>query len=131
MTRRQYATLVVLSVIAAFVGGMVSARLPSGMHTHAAADKDTRKLDTLEVRVLKVVDKEGRPRAWLGMEEGDPLLVMESGSGEPRMVLGAHERGASLSLTGDERRTGIAIVDTVGGRVVWRAPQTLQFSSDM
>mgnify|MGYP001615187780 CR=1 FL=1 len=128
MTRRQYVTLVALAVTAAFLGGMVSDKLPSGVH--AAVDNDTNRLDSLEVRVLKVVDKAGRTRAWLGIEEGDPLFVMESKKGEPRMVLGAHDAGASLSLIGEEKKTGIAIFEPTNERVVWRVPETLHVPSD-
>ncbi len=127
MTRKQYITLVVFAVTAAFAGGMVSNRLPGAVH--AATDNDTQKLDTLEVRVLKVVDREGRTRAWLGIEEGDPLFVMESNDGEPRFALGAHDAGASLSLMGDQKKTGIAIFESADKRVVWRAPETLQIPS--
>lgn len=123
MTRKQYVTLVTLAMTAAFLGGIVSAALPGGVF--AASNGDTEKLDVLEVRVLKVVDKEGRTRAWLGVEEGDPLFVMESTNGEPRMALGAHDAGASLSLMGEENKTGIAIFDPSDKRAVWRAPQTL------
>jgi hypothetical protein len=124
MSRKQYITLVVLAVSAAFVGGMVSAKLPDVVH--AAADDGTQKLDTLEVRVLKVVDKEGRTRAWLGMEEGDPLFVMQTRSGEPRMAFGAHDTGAGISLMGDEKKTGVVVFEPEKKRVVWQAPETLE-----
>ncbi len=128
MTRRQYVTLVVLAVTAAFLGGMVSGKLPS--RVHAAADSDTEKPDYLAVRGLRVVDKAGKMRAYLGMEEGDPLFFMENKSGKPRVVLGAYDAGASLSLMGDEDKTGIAIFEPTEERVVWRAPQTLTIPSD-
>jgi hypothetical protein len=128
MTKRQYVTLVVLAVIAAFLGGMVSAKLPSGVH--AAANNGTAKQDVLEVRVLKIVDKAGKTRAWLGIEEGDPLFVMHGKSGEPRMALGAHDAGASLSMIGEEKKTGIAIFEPTKKRVVWQAPQTFHTLSD-
>ena len=118
----------VLVLTAAFLGGMVSAKLPGAVH--AAVDHDAQKLDTLEVRALKVVDKEGRTRAWLGMEEGVPLFVMEDKNGEPRVALGASDAGASLSLIGGENKTGIAIFEAADKRVVWRAPETLQIPSD-
>ncbi len=127
MTTKQYVTLVVLAVTAAFVGGMVSAKLPGVVH--AAAEDGTQELDTLEVRVLKVVDKEGRTRAWLGIEEGDPLFVMESRDSEPRMVLGTHDTGASLSLMGDAKKTGIAVFEPEHRRVVWHAPESLEVPS--
>ncbi|HIJ65156.1 MAG TPA: hypothetical protein HPP77_04325 [Candidatus Hydrogenedentes bacterium] len=125
MTRSRCVTLTVLAVTVAFLGGMVSAKLPG--RVHAATDRAVEKLDVLEVRVLKVVDKAGRTRAWLGIEEGDPLFVMESKSGEPRMALGAHDAGASLSLIGQKGKTGIAIfestkVSPTEHDIVWRAP---------
>lgn len=89
-----------------------------------------KKMDSLEVRVLKVVDESGKTRAWLGIEEGDPLFVMQNASGEPRMALGAHEAGASMSLIGDEEKTGIAVFDPKDKRVVWKAPDSLSVPSD-
>ena len=120
MTKRQYVTLVALAVTAAFLGGMLSARLPS--RAQAAIDDDTERLDVLEVRVLKVVDKAGRTRAWLGIEEGDPIFVMESKSGEPRMALAVGDTGAGLSLIGEKEKTGIAIIESTTEDIVWRAP---------
>lgn len=128
MTKKQFAVLAVLTVVAAFFGGMVAGGLPRG--ALAAVDDGMRKMDSLEVRVLKVVDESGKTRAWLGMEEGDPLFVMQSGSGEPRMALGAHDTGASMSLIGDEEKTGIAIFDPKDKRVVWKAPDSLSVPSD-
>ena len=124
MTTKQYVTLVVLAVTAAFLGGMVSGRLPGAVQ--AAAENDTQKLDTLEVRVLKVVDREGRTRAWLGIEEGDPIFVMQDAAGEPRMVLGAHAEGAGISLMGDQKKTGIVVFEPTDKRVVWKAPGTVE-----
>jgi hypothetical protein len=124
MTTKQYVTLVVLAVIAAFGEGMVSAKLPDSMQV--AADDGTQRLDTLEVGVLNVVDKEGKTRAWLGMEEGEPLFVMQTRSGEPRKALAAHDTRAGLSLMGDEKKTGIMVFEPPDKRVVWRAPETLQ-----
>ena len=120
MTRRQYVTIVVLAVTGAFLGGMVSPKLPS--RAHAATDDDTTKMDVLEVRVLKVVDKAGRTRAFLGIEEGDPLFVMLNKNDEPRMSFGASDTGAGLSLMGEKDKTGIIIFEPTTEEIVWRAP---------
>ena len=72
-----------------------------------------------------MVDKAGRTRAWLGIEEGDPLFMMESRSGEPRMALGADDTGAGMTLIGQKDKTGIVIFEPTKKDIVWRVPQSL------
>jgi len=121
MKKYEWLPFSALLILAAFLGGILAVSLFE--QCIAASEKERATFDTIEVRVLKVVDKEGKTRAWLGMEEGDPLFVMQTASGKPRMALGAGPDGAGLALIGTfkKEKSPISIVGD-DAKVIWKAP---------
>jgi hypothetical protein len=106
---------------ASFLGGFLAVSL-SG-NTKAAAKPEAAAFDTIEVRVLKIVDTQGVTRAWLGMEEGEPLLVMQTAGEKPRLVLGTDPDGAGLALIGTfEKEKSPIVIAGDDGKVIWKAP---------
>ncbi len=74
MDRKQYVLIVALSVVTGLVGGVVAGRLFMGAPVFA--QKMPLVTEVIRAEKFKVVDKNGKPRAAIGLGDGEqPLLV--------------------------------------------------------
>ena len=94
MSRNQFITLLMVMVLASFLGGMFGATLFSGGASG----------ETLAVRELRVVDEAGNPRIFLGIEGISTVMKMYGEGKSYRAFPGADSMGASLAMYGLEGR---------------------------
>ena len=85
MTRRQFYVALMVLAVSGMVGGALTTWLLPGQAVYAQAEGEAR-----EVRAERfvLVDKAGKPRAALTMENAQPLLAMSDQNGARRVELG-------------------------------------------
>ena len=132
MNKKQYSLMLVLALVAGLVGGVVSSQFLMGQP--AFAEKKSNPVKVVESEEFRLVDKDGRTRAFLGFghsptNRGQPRFELHGKEGFPLAVL-----GVSSLMTEQERMEGERslrhprrpIVSLVllneKGKVIWRAP---------
>jgi hypothetical protein len=106
--RRVWTALVGLNVL------LVVALLVQSERAQAA--KTT---EALRVRVLELVDKDGRVRAQLKVEDdGEAVLRLRDAKGEVRVKLGAGSDGSGLLLLNDATEPAIQMLANRNGTTV-------------
>jgi hypothetical protein len=124
MSREQYWPMLVLVILAGFLGGALASRLFTIQPVFA--EMETTSLRVIEAEELRIVDQAGNLRVVLksgsreegphllmygktgsnislGLAHGSPALLLQSGAG--RVMLGMQRQTPSLSLTyGGNRR---------------------------
>ena len=97
-----------VAALGAMCGAIISGHLSTVSVLAAQSDKDT-----LTVRKIIIVGKDGKPRATIGVEDdGAADIVLYDGSGARRVGLGADEKGpkgkgggAALNLFDENGKT--------------------------
>ena len=127
MNKKQYSLMLVLALVTGLVGGVVSSQFLVGQAAFASKKEKPRKV--IEAQEFRLVDKDGKTRAFLGINRGQPRFELHGKRGFPLAVL-----GLSSSMTEQERMEGERslkhprrpIVSLVllneKGKVIWRAP---------
>lgn len=132
MNKKQYSLMLVLALVAGLVGGVVSSQFLMGQP--AFAEKKSNPLKVVESEEFRLVDKDGKTRAFLGFDHspinrGQPRFVLHGKTGFPLAVL-----GLSSSMTEQERMEGersqrhprrpifSLVLLNEKGKVIWRAP---------
>ena len=132
MNKKQYSLMLVLALVAGLVGGVVSSQFFMGQP--AFAEKKSNPMKVVESEEFRLVDKDGKTRAFLGfghspINRGQPRFELHGKEGFPLAVL-----GVSSLMTEQERMEGERslrhprrpIVSLVllneKGKVIWRVP---------
>jgi hypothetical protein len=72
--------------------------------------------EAIETKELRLVDREGKVRCKLFIDEGEPKLVMLDGRGVKRLGIGLLSTGeVGLSLYDDRERVHVALIVTGAG----------------
>ena len=116
MDRRQFFTVIVVAMIFGFLGGAIM-----HMSMRGYFRKWTR--DVYEAQAFRVVDRQGRVRAELSIEEAGShvfaALRFTDASGRPRIILG--NMGQNLTFMDSNYMRTIEICDG-SGQSIWTAP---------
>ena len=132
MNKKQYSLMLVLALVAGLVGGVVSSQFLMGQP--AFAEKKSKPLKVVESEEFRLVDKDGKTRAFLGfghspINRGQPRFELHGKAGFPLAVL-----GVSSLMTEQERMEGerslrhprrpifSLVLFNEKGKVIWRAP---------
>jgi len=132
MNKKQYSLMLVLALVAGLVGGVVSSQFLMGQP--AFAEKKSNPLKVVESEEFRLVDKDGKTRAFLGfghspINRGQPRFELHGKAGFPLAVL-----GVSSLMTEQERMEGersqrhprrpvfSLVLFNERGKVIWRAP---------
>jgi hypothetical protein len=127
MSKKQYSLMIVLALVAGLVGGVVSSQFLMGQP--AFAEKKAKPQKVIEAQEFRLVDKDGKTRAFLGINRGQPRFELHGKRGFPLAVL-----GLSSSMTEQERMEGerslrhprrpivSLVLRNERGKVIWRAP---------
>jgi len=102
MSKRQFRILMVLTVVSGLVGGGLSDWLFRGLPARAAQATTPPKV--IEAQEFRLVDEEGSLLAFLGADEGLPILCFAGAENNPQVLIGVVEEGAP----------GVALADAEG-----------------
>jgi hypothetical protein len=122
MKKRSGILIVVLAVIAGFVGGSLS----SWIFATKTAVADNGFEEKVSSRQFITVDEDGNAKAILTVDDGGPALFMYDESDNPRAIL-MHDKetGTALVLNGEENDNKIVIMNSAiaildkKGKTVW------------
>ena len=132
MSKRQYVLMLVVALIAGLMGGVVSSQYLVGQTAFARKKEPPRKV--IEAQEFRLVDKDGKTRAFLGFGHNptnrkQPRFELHGKAGFPLAVL-----GVSSHMTEQERMEGerslrhprrpifsLVLLNEMG-KVIWRAP---------
>ena len=132
MNKKQYSFMLVLALVAGLVGGVVSSKFLMGQL--AFAEKKSNPMKVVESEEFRLVDKNGKTRAFLGFSHSpthrrQPRLELHGKAGVPLAIL-----GVSSHMTEQERMEGerslrhprrpifSLVLFNENGKVIWRAP---------
>ncbi|MDH3559180.1 MAG: hypothetical protein OEV25_16455 [Deltaproteobacteria bacterium] len=132
MNKKQYSLMLVLALVAGLVGGVVSSQFFMGQP--AFAEKKSNPMKVVESEEFRLVDKDGKTRAFLGfghspINRGQPRFELHGKEGFPLAVL-----GVSSLMTEQERMEGersqrhprrpifSLVLFNEKGKVIWRVP---------
>lgn len=106
MGRKQYSLIVLLALVAGFIGGVVSSQIfVSGS---LFTQKEPKPQKVVVAEKFRLVDKTGIVRAALGLTgEGQPGLGMLDKRGVPRVVLGIGKNGRPSLVMWDQKANPI------------------------
>src|SRR2546426_7622173 len=86
MGKKQYLLTVVLAVVAGFVGGVGSSWFLMGAPVFAQKTPESAKV--IQAEKFEVVDKDGKVRAWFGIEDDrEPRLMLYAEDSKNRSTL--------------------------------------------
>ena len=127
MNKKQYSLMLVLALVAGLVGGVVSSQFLMGQP--AFAEKKAKPQKAIEAEEFRLVDKNGKTRAFLGINKGQPRFELHGKRGFPLAVLGLsalmteQERMEGERSLKHPRRPKVSLVlRNERGKVIWRAP---------
>jgi len=132
MNKKEYSLMLVLALVAGLVGGVVSSQFFVGQPAFAEKDAKTEKV--IEAEEFRLVDKDGRTRAFLGfghspINRGQPRLELHGKEGFPLAVLGVsslmteqESMEGERSLRHPRRPIFSLVLLNEMGKVIWRAP---------
>ena len=132
MNKKQYSLMLVLALVDGLVGGVVSSQFFMGQP--AFAEKKSNPMKVVESEEFRLVDKDGKTRAFLGfghspINRGQPRFELHGKEGFPLAVL-----GVSSLMTEQERMEGersqrhprrpifSLVLFNEKGKVIWRVP---------
>ena len=132
MSKKHYTLMLVLALVAGLVGGVVSSQFLGSQPAFAKKYPFSKKV--IEAEEFRLVDKDGKTRAFLGfghspINKGQPRFELHGKEGFPLAVL-----GVSSHMTEQERMEGerslrhprrpifSLVLFNEKGRVIWRAP---------
>lgn len=97
MEKGHYGLILVVALIAGFVGGFISHQL--FMDRPAFAEKQPMHQKVVRGEQFDLVDRSGKIRgSWNVSKDGDPMLILFDNTGTPRFTLTVAREGACLSL---------------------------------
>lgn len=106
MGRKQYSLLVVLAMVAGFIGGVISSQIFAGQPIFTQKEPKLQKVVAAEK--FRLVDHRGMVRAALGLTgEGQPGLGLLDRNGIPRVVLGIGRNGRPSLVMWDQKANPI------------------------
>jgi len=117
MTRQQFAIALVVLAAAGVAGGALSDRLLAGAPAQAQ-DKLALPEKTVSAEAFQLVDGQGKTRALLALQDGEPVLSLTDSQGHERVTLVASVPEAGLrvlSADGKERAVLGELPDTSAG----------------
>jgi hypothetical protein len=111
MGRKQYGLVVLLALVAGFIGGVFSSQIFASRPLFT--EKEPRQQKVVVAEKFRLVDETGMVRAALGLtRKGQPGLGMLDKRGLPRIVLGIGKNGQPSLVMWDQKANPI-----------WSAPQ--------
>lgn len=110
MSRKQYSLIVLLALVAGFVGGVISSQI--FVSRPIFPQKEPKPQKVVVAKKFRLVDERGVVRAALGLTaKGQPGLGLLDKKGIPRVVLGIGENSRPSLVMWDHK-----------GNPIWSAP---------
>jgi len=106
MGRKQYSLIVLLALLAGFIGGVISSQIFVGRPLFTQKEAKPQKVVVAEK--FRLVDQTGMVRAALGItREDQPGLGLLDKNGIPRIVLGIGKHGRPSLVMWDQKANPI------------------------
>jgi len=120
MSRSQFALMLVLAGIFAFLGGLVGQVVTHGPAAYAQPEDPEDPVNPLKATAFILVDAKGMTRASLTMKGNEPMLMMSGARRGCKLTLGTSAMGPSVKLLSPGRkalvlgRQGLKQLDSSG-----------------